>query len=73
MFDHARQHEQRRGTRKERGYGSDWDRLRNWYMAQPSNILCRHCKARWLRVLATDCDHIKPFVGVDDVLRLDSQ
>ena len=40
-------------------------------MSQPENILCRHCKANGLRVLATDCDHVVPFDGVDDPLRLD--
>ena len=40
-------------------------------MNQPENILCRHCKQRGLRVLATDCDHVVPFRGVDDLLRLD--
>ena len=47
----ARAFDQQRGTRQERGYGSEWQRIRKAHLEiEPE---CRHCGAT-----ATDVDHI---------------
>jgi 5-methylcytosine-specific restriction protein A len=58
-----------RGTRKQRGYGEPWQRLRAEHIA--GSPLCVECLKEGLRVLATDVDHVTPFKGLDDPLRLD--
>lgn len=56
-------------TRQARGYGVDWQRLRLQILA--AEPLCRMC-AEINRVTgATEVDHIVPFNGIDDPLRLD--
>lgn len=62
-----------RGSSWARGYRADWDKLRDWYARQ--HPLCEHCLAMEpQRVKAMDeVDHIKPFHGVDDPLRLDPE
>lgn len=70
--EHAKERTVRRGTRQERGYGTDWERLRRWFKTQPQSALCRPCKAKGLiRAAGRDVDHIIPFDGLDDPLRLD--
>ena len=59
-----------RGTQKQRGYGHKWRRLRGWYIKR--HPLCVHCLALGRTTAATDVDHIKPFNGVLDPLRLDA-
>jgi len=61
----------RQAPKRQRGYGNDWKRLRAWFMRQPGNQLCRLCEQQRILVLATDCDHIVPFHGLHDPLRLD--
>ena len=59
-------------SRHERGYDSRWVRLRDWFMRQPENALCRRCETEDGRVtIATDADHIVPFDGPNDPKRLD--
>jgi 5-methylcytosine-specific restriction protein A len=66
--DHQREAQVRRGTTTERGYGSDWERLRAYKLATDTVCQIRtHCDA----AVATEVDHIIPFRGVDDPLRLD--
>ena len=57
-----------RGTQKQRGYGSSWRRLRGWFIKRYP--LCAHCEAKGKTTAATDVDHIKPFQGINDPLRL---
>jgi len=40
-------------------------------MARPENQLCKHCIDRGTVTLATECDHVIPFRGLSDPLRLD--
>ena len=68
--EHAKQFEGRRGTRHERGYDQAWVKLRNWFIKQ--SVLCAHCRLKGLRVLAAEVDHIVPFAGLNDPLRLDT-
>jgi 5-methylcytosine-specific restriction protein A len=42
-----------RGSSTARGYGSDWQRLRLWFLCR--NPLCKHCGKP-----AEDIDHIRP-------------
>lgn len=60
-----------RGSAASRGYDSRWVKLRNWFMSQPDNQLCRLCLAEGRVTRATDADHIVPFAGLDDPRRLD--
>lgn len=57
--------------RAARGYGPDWDRLRNWFIRQPENVECFDCLAAGRHRLAADVDHIVPFTSVEDPARLD--
>lgn len=47
-------YDQQRGTRQERGYGAEWQRLRRFVLS--NEPLCRHCKT----TPANEVDHIKP-------------
>jgi len=58
-----------RGTAASRGYDGAWQKLRNGYVMH--NPLCEHCTALGRTAVAQDVDHIKPFQGIDDPLRLD--
>jgi 5-methylcytosine-specific restriction protein A len=57
-----------RGTRKQRGYGQDWVRLRAKILA--NEPLCRTCRANGKVVVATVVDHIQDIVDRPD-LRLE--
>jgi 5-methylcytosine-specific restriction protein A len=57
------------GGSTKRGYGHDWQQLRRYHLSHEP--LCRLCKARGHTVAAQEVDHIKPFDGLDDPLRLD--
>ena len=53
----------------QRGYDRDWARLRRrWFAAHP---LCEHCLAQGITTAAREGDHVVPFRGRDDPLRLD--
>jgi len=52
-----------------RGYDHKWRRLRLWYIRQ--NPLCENCLRVGVTRQAADVDHVRPFNGRDDVLRLD--
>jgi len=58
-----------RGSSASRGYDYDWQQLRNSFIMH--NPLCQHCKAEGKTTAAEDVDHVKPFKGKSDPLRLD--
>lgn len=69
---HASQHERYRGSNTSRGYGSDWKRTRDAFLARPEHVLCvLDCKTEGRVTIATEVDHKVPFNGLDDPLRLD--
>ena len=47
-----------RKSRRARGYGPQWDRLRDEVLADEP--LCRSCKAEGIATIATTVDHIVP-------------
>ena len=51
-----------------RGYGADWRRVRAGVLAEEP--LCRLCHAAGRVAAATEVDHIEPFHGLADPLRL---
>jgi 5-methylcytosine-specific restriction endonuclease McrA len=58
------------GSSTARGYGADWQRVRRAVLAiEP---LCRFCADVGRTEPATDLDHIRPFDGLADPLRLDA-
>jgi len=57
-----------RGTRQKRGYDLQWLRLRKEFLLR--NPLCEICRRDGRRRLASQVDHIVPFVGLNDPLRL---
>jgi 5-methylcytosine-specific restriction protein A len=69
--DCSKKREQLRGSRHERGYDAEWDRLRAEFMCDPANKYCVHCIARHALELATEADHIVPFTSPEDPRRLD--
>lgn len=56
-------------TRQQRGYGKDYQRLRAQVVREEP--LCRICTMMGRVVPTQEVDHIKPFDGLDDPLRLD--
>ena len=58
-----------RGTTSERGYNDAWPRLRAMHLADEP--LCRPCLQSGRTTAATEVDHIVPFTGIHDPLRLD--
>lgn len=58
-----------RGTTSELGYDRIWQKVRAQHIAW--SPLCVMCKARGWAVRAKDVDHIIPFEGRTDPLRLD--
>lgn len=61
------QHDNRSTT--ERGYGWDWQQLREQHLKQ--HPLCAECESSGRTSVAEDVDHIKPFQSINDPLRLD--
>lgn len=61
--------EARRGSSTQRGYDRLWSKLRARYITE--NPFCESCEKRGLTVPADEVDHIQPFSGKDDPLRLD--
>jgi 5-methylcytosine-specific restriction enzyme A len=68
---HTRTRELYRGSRITRGYDKDWLRLRTWFVQQPKNHLCRRWSELGITRRRDEVDHIVPFKGLDDPLRLD--
>jgi len=59
----------RRGTARQQGYDTLWEKVRAQYIAR--HPLCASCNAKGWVVLAKDVDHIVPFDGITDPRRLD--
>src|SRR5688572_4286356 len=68
--EHRQEAERVKGSRIARGYDKDWIRLREWFVRQPENVLCRMCQAAGRTTLTTEVDHVIPFNGLRDPLRL---
>lgn len=62
-----RQHE---GSAWAQGYDSDWEKIRKRALER-DNYVCQHCLQKELYTPAEHVDHIKPFQGKNDPLRLD--
>lgn len=61
----------RRLPASQRGYDSDWNRLRAAHVARQP--LCVRCAEQVRAVPVAEVDHIRPFCGKADPLRLDPQ
>ena len=59
----------RRKSSHNRGYDGRWRKLRDAYKTE--HPLCEHCILNMTVTTATEIDHIKPFNGLNDPLRLD--
>ncbi|PHM52827.1 HNH endonuclease [Xenorhabdus sp. KK7.4] len=53
------QYHQQGRSRHERGYGSQWDKLKT-RVKQRDNFLCQHCLRQGLVVTGITVDHIQP-------------
>lgn len=62
-----------RGSRHERGYGTEWEKLRDIVLAR-DNYLCQICLESYRITPATEVDHILPKAkgGTDDPDNLQS-
>lgn len=58
-----RKREEARGTKQQRGYGGEWERISRLY--RDRNPVCEMC----CDAAADDVDHIRPFNGVNDPKR----
>lgn len=60
-----------RGTRQERGYGAEWERLRRRILERDEG-LCQPCLERGRPTVGTQVDHILPKSrgGTDDLANL---
>jgi len=58
-----------RGTAEQRGYDTAWRKLAKAFKS--ANTLCCGCLSRGVVTEARHADHIVPFNGIDDPLRLD--
>lgn len=56
---------QRNGTKQQRGYGRDWEKIS--LLKRQQTPVCEVCRA----APATEVDHIIPFKGIADPLRTD--
>lgn len=56
-----REHDARRGSSAQRGYGSRWQKARSTYLV--AHPLCVMCQKEGRIVAATRVDHIKPHKG----------
>lgn len=62
----AREYDDRRGSARQRGYGSRWEKLRRWHLER--NPLCKRCQERGHVEAAVLVDHIVPVQSADDPL-----
>ena len=61
---------ERRGNSHSRGYDYRWTKLRAWWAKE--HPLCQDCEDEGLTVLMDEVDHVIPFNGKHDPLRLDA-
>lgn len=66
-----KQADQYRGSSHSRGYGSDWQAVREKHLNGFRNQECAHCRLKGRRTPAWDVDHIIPHSGRGDPKRLD--
>lgn len=64
-----RQVDELRGNANQRGYGYDWQQLAKRYKEQ--NPFCEECLLKSVMKKGEELDHIIPFQGLNDPLRLD--
>lgn len=57
-----------RGTKASRGYGTDWEKVRDAYIAEHG--LCERCESKGVVKPAEEVHHRIAFKGIDDPLRL---
>lgn len=65
----VKRRQENRGNTTERGYGWDWQKLARAYKAE--HPLCEDCLEEDKTTVGDDVDHIIPFRGINDPLRLD--
>jgi 5-methylcytosine-specific restriction protein A len=68
--DYNRSIDRYRGTSASRGYDYAWRKVRELALKR-DNYLCVMCAKQGRAIPARDVDHIKPFKGKHDPLRLD--
>lgn len=61
VVEAKRRHDERRGSARERGYDSRWDKARKTFLR--THPLCRMCEAQGRVTPATVVDHIIPHKG----------
>lgn len=54
----TKRREAKRGTARERGYTTQWDKYARAYLME--HPMCVYCKAKGRDVVATCVDHVKP-------------
>lgn len=59
-----------RGSSTSRGYDSDWRNARDWHIGE--HPLCAECERQGIVKAGEHVDHIIPFRGIEDPLRLDA-
>ena len=62
-----KQREERRGTKQQRGYGGEWERISK--LKRQVNPVCEYCND----APAEDVDHVIPFTSIKDPRRTDWQ
>jgi 5-methylcytosine-specific restriction protein A len=67
----AQQRERYKGTRHERGYDNAWVKLRARFLSISAHQFCCVCERKGHLVPTDEVDHIIPFNGKDDPLRLE--
>lgn len=63
---HAKRTDAVRGTAATRGYDSDWQRYRAWFLRHPEHVICADCR----HALSTEVHHVQKLRDRPD-LRLD--
>ena len=57
----------KRGSARERGYDTKWDKFREWFMQQPGNQYCHRCFKQGEIVKAEVVHHIIPVSQLPDL------
>lgn len=52
--------DERRGSARQRGYNTEWDKFRHWFLNQPGNQICHRCLEQGRITKAELVHHIKP-------------
>lgn len=63
-----KQTDARRGSARQRGYDSKWEKFRDWFLSQPGNQICYRCLEMRGDVRAAEVvHHIQPLVDRPDL------